>query len=96
MRKFLNAWLRRWAAASLRQELHQAQDKLIAQLEIRENLVAKHQEHIAAFAKKRKKQLDARAYDTELIKALRARMEDDLFRAIVSHVRRSMGINKED
>lgn len=96
MRSLLNAWLRRWATASMRNELHQAQERLISQLEIRENLISKHQEQIAGFAKKRKKHLDAMAYDTALIKALRARMDDELFKAIVTHVRRSMGLLKED
>lgn len=33
MRSALNSWLRRWAEASLRTELHQAQERLIRQQE---------------------------------------------------------------
>lgn len=91
MRIFLNAWLRQWAEASLRQELHQANDKLIRSQEIRERLINQSQEQTKA----NKKKMDClkaankrgRAYDEALIKAVRERMSDEMFQGIVAYVR---------
>ncbi len=91
IRGMLNSWLRRWADASLRQELHQTQDKLIRQQEIRLNLINQSEEQAKAYSRKaderKKKNAEAASYDSKLIKALRARMSDDLFRSIAAHVR---------
>lgn len=90
IRKFLNAWLRRWAEASLRQQLHQEQDKVIRLQDARDNLIkqaADQNKARAERAKERKKNIaKAASYDSKLIKALRARMPDELFRSVVAHV----------
>lgn len=94
MRKFLNAWLRRWAEASLRIELHQTQEKLIRQLDIKDRIIAESVEQ----AKTNKKKVEtlksnhkkAVAYDTKLIKALRERMSDEMFLGTAAFVRASL------
>lgn len=90
IRPILNIWLRRWADASLRQQLHQEQDKVIRLQDVRDNLLKQSEEQNkarTARAKERKKKAVAAAsYDTKLIKALRARMPDELFRSVVAHV----------
>jgi hypothetical protein len=90
IRGMLNSWLRRWAEASLRQQLHQEQDKVIRLQEVRDNLIKQSEEQTkarTARAKERKKNAaKAASYDEKLIKALRARMPDDLFRSVVAHV----------
>lgn len=90
MRKFLNAWLRRWAEASLRTELHQAQEKFIRQQNICENLIAESQRQ-AEFNKQKLKTLARNhkknvSHSENLIKALRDRMPEDLFLAVAEHV----------
>lgn len=90
MRAVLNAWLRRWAEASLRTELHQAQEKLIRQKNISETLFANtqrqssnHKKKMEALARNHKKNI---AHSEHLIKALRDRMPEDLFLAVATHV----------
>lgn len=90
MRAFLNAWLRRWAEASLRTELHQAQERLIRQQNISENLISESQrlagvnkQKLKTQARKHKKNV---AHSEHLIKALRDRMPEDLFLAVAEHV----------
>lgn len=91
MRKFLNTWLRRWAEASLRNELHQIQEKLIRQQEIKGRMIAESQEQ--ANANKSKMEIlksnhkKATAYDTKLIKALRERMSEEMFLSTAAYVR---------
>lgn len=90
MRKFLNAWLRRWAEASLRNELHQTQEKLIRQQDIRDRLINEVQEQAKAHKSKmeilKRNHKKATAYDTKLIKALRERMSDEMFRSTAAYV----------
>lgn len=90
MRTFLNAWLRRWAEASLRNELHQAQEKLIRQQNISERLIAAserqaelHKQKLKTQARNNKKNV---SHSENLIKALRDRMPEDLFLACAEHV----------
>jgi hypothetical protein len=90
MRTFLNAWLRRWAEASLRTELHQAQEKFIRQQNISERLIAESQrqaginkQKLKNLAKNHKKNV---SHSENLIKALRDRMPEDLFLAVAEHV----------
>lgn len=90
MRKFLNTWLRRWAEASLRNELHQTQEKLIRQQEIKDRMIAESQEQAKTNKSKieilKRNHKKATAYDTKLIKALRERMSDDMFRSTAAYV----------
>jgi hypothetical protein len=90
MRTFLNAWLRRWAEASLRTELHQAQEKFIRQQNISERLINEsqrqsglHKQKLKTQARNNKKNV---AHSENLIKALRDRMPEDLFLAVAEHV----------
>lgn len=90
MRAFLNAWLRRWAEASLRTELHQTQEKFIRQQNICENLIAEsqrqvgvHKQKLKTLARNHKKNV---SHSENLIKALRDRMPEDLFLAVAEHV----------
>lgn len=90
MRAVLNAWLRRWAEASLRTELYQAQEKVIRQQNISERLLAESQrqahvnkQKIANIARSHRKNV---AHSEALIKALRDRMSPDLFLAVTEHV----------
>lgn len=91
MRKFLNAWLRRWAEASLRNELHQAQEKLIRQQEIRDRLINEAQGQAKAHKSKmeilKRNHKKTTAYDTKLIKALRERMSEEMFLGTAAYVR---------
>lgn len=91
MRTFLNAWLRRWAEASLRTELHQAQEKLIRQQNISERLIAAS-ERQAVVNKQKLENLKRNhksnvAHNEQLIRAMRDRMSPELFLAISEHVR---------
>lgn len=90
MRTFLNAWLRRWAEASLRTELHQAKEKVIRQQNISERLIAESQRQASILKKKIQNQRDAHkrniSHNENLIKALRDRMSEDLFLAVSEHV----------
>lgn len=90
MRTFLNAWLRRWAEASLRNELHQAQEKLIRQQNISEKLVSASQRQAELHKQKLKTQTRNNkknvAHSENLIQALRERMPEDLFLACAEHV----------
>ena len=90
MRKFLNTWLRRWAEASLRNELHQTQEKLIRQQDIKDRLIAESEERAKANKEKleilKRNHKKATAYDTKLIKALRERMSDEMFRSTALYV----------
>lgn len=87
---FLNAWLRRWAEASLRTELHQAQEKLIRQQGISERLLAEHQRQAAANKKKietlKRNHKKSVRHSEMLIAALRERMSDEMFSAVVAYV----------
>lgn len=90
MRKFLNAWLRRWAETSLRIELHQAQEKVIRQQNISERLIAESQRQASATKKKianitlsHRKNV---SHNEKMIKALRERMPEELFLAVSEHV----------
>lgn len=91
MRAYLNAWLRRWAEASLRNELHQAQEKLIRQQNITERLISESQERAEANKKKiellKRNHKKATSHDTKLIKALRERMSDEMFLSTAAYVR---------
>lgn len=91
MRTFINAWLRRWAEASLRTELHQAQERLISQQEKTARAVAQAEKIQKDGAKKhlltKQRHAAANAYDSRLIKALRERMSPELFIAVTEHVR---------
>lgn len=87
MRMFLNSWLRRWAEASLRNELHQAQEKLIRQREINLTIMARVEEQKDKLIRTKKKHVDAVKYDSSLIKALKERMSDELFMSVVAHVK---------
>lgn len=87
MRTFLNAWLRRWAEASLRNELHQAQEKLIRQQEINLNILARIEQQKDKLVRTKKRHSDAVKHDSSLIKALKERMSDELFMSIVTHVK---------
>jgi hypothetical protein len=91
MRKFLNAWLRRWAEASLRNELHETQNALIRQQEIKERIIAESQEQAKNHKKKveRLTQSHRRSvrHDTLLIKALRERMSEEMFLSTAAYVR---------
>lgn len=93
MRTYLNAWLRRWAEASLRTELHQAQEKLIRQQKISERLSAESQRQSAASRKKRETLIrnhkSSVSYSEKLIKALRERMSEEMFLATAAYVRAS-------
>lgn len=90
IRAMLNSWLRRWAEASLRQQLHNEQDKVIRLQDVRENLIKQAEAQTKARAERAKlrkqKAVTAASYDAKLIKALRARMPDELFRSVVAHV----------
>jgi len=90
MRAFLNAWLRRWAEASLREELHQTQERFIRQKNICENMLAEsqrqagaHKQKLKTLARNHKKNV---SHSENLIKALRDRMPEDLFLAVAEHV----------
>jgi len=90
MRQFLNAWLRRWAEASLRTELHQTQEKFIRQQNICESMIAESQrqagvnkQKLKTLARNHKKNV---SHSENLIKALRDRMPEDLFLAVAEHV----------
>ncbi|NWC38388.1 hypothetical protein [Pseudomonas tolaasii] len=90
MRALLNAWLRRWAEASLRTELHQAQEKLIRQQNISERLISESKRQ----ARLHKKKIECltinhrqnASHNEKLIRALRDRMPPDLFLAVADHV----------
>ena len=90
IRSMLNSWLRRWAEASLRQQLHNEQDKVIRLQDVRDNLLKQAEEQKKARAaraiERKKKSKTAASYDAKLITALRARMPDELFRSVVAHV----------
>ena len=90
MRAFLNAWLRRWAEASLREELHQTQERFIRQKNICENMRAEsqrlvdlHKQKLKTLARNHKRNV---SHSESLIKALRDRMPEDLFLAVAEHV----------
>lgn len=91
MRKFLNTWSRRWAEASLRNELHQTQEKLIRQQDIKDRLIAEAQEQAKANKSKleilKRNHKKATTYDTKLIKALRERMSEEMFLSTAAYVR---------
>lgn len=91
MRKFLNVWLRRWAEASLRNELHHTQNALIREQEIKERIIAESQEQAKNHKKKvlRLTQSHRRSvrHDTLLIKALRERMSEEMFLSTAAYVR---------
>ena len=91
MRKFLNTWLRRWAEASLRTELHQVQEKLISQQEKTARALAHaekiHKDSARKHLLTKQRHAAANAYDSKLIKALRERMSPELFIAVAEHVR---------
>jgi hypothetical protein len=91
MRKFLNAWLRRWAEASLRNELHEIQNALIRQQEIKERMIAESQEQAKAHKSKleilKRNHKKASAHGTKLIKALRERMSEEMFLSTAAYVR---------
>lgn len=91
MRAVLNTWLRRWAEASLRTEMHQAQEKVIRQQNISERLLAESQRQAHANKQKienlKRNQKRSVSHSEKLIKALRDRMSPDLFLAVTEHVR---------
>jgi len=91
MRKFLNAWLRRWAQASLRTELHQANERLISQQEKTARAIAHaekiHKDHEKKLLLTKQRHVAASDYDSKLIKALRDRMSPELFLSVTEYVR---------
>lgn len=91
MRKFLNAWLRRWAEASLRNELHEIQNALIRQQEIKERIISESQEQAKNHKKKveilKRNHRKAVKHDALLIKALRERMSEEMFLSTAAYVR---------
>lgn len=90
MRPVINAWLRRWAEASLRTELHQAQEKVIRQQNISERLLAESQRQAHTNKQKieslKRNHKRSASHSEKLIKALRDRMSPDLFLAVTEHV----------
>lgn len=91
MRTFLNAWLRRWAEASLRTELHQAQEKLIRQQNISERLIAESERQTSVNKQKienlKRNHKSNVSHNEKLIRAMRDRMSPELFLAVAEHVR---------
>ena len=92
MRTFLNAWLRQWAEASLRTELHQAQEKLIrekAKLSRSLALIeAETKMRKAKEAETKRKHVEACAYNERLINALRERVPPELFFSVCEYARK--------
>lgn len=91
MRIFINAWLRRWADASLRKELHQAQEKAISSRRTTENVQANLYTQIRAWkareAKLKQKYSAASKFDSNLIKALKERVPEEIFLGAVEYSR---------
>ena len=91
MRSALNSWLRRWAEASLRTELHQSQERTIRAQEVRAFVEAQLRDHVQASTKRlkdlKRRNVKDRKEDGQLIKALKERMPEDLFLSVAAHVR---------
>lgn len=91
MRTFLNAWLRQWAEASLRTELHQAQEKLIREKEKLSRSLAKGEADTKAWKSKeaeiKRKHVEANRYNERLISALRERVPAELFYSVCEYAR---------
>lgn len=91
MRTFLNAWLRRWAEASLRTELHQAQEKLIREKEKLSRSLANYESSLKAWKAResdiKRKHVEANSYNERLISALRERVPAELFYSVCEYAR---------
>lgn len=91
MRTFLNTWLRRWAEASLRQELYIAQEKVIRLQDIKDRLISQSQEQARVHKKKmetlKSNHKKSTSHDTRLIRALRERMSEEMFLSTAAYVR---------
>jgi hypothetical protein len=91
MKRIFNVWLRRWAEASLRNELHQTQEKLIRSQEMRVKAEVKFDDYVKLSAERldalKKRNTADRRGDSRLIKALRERMPAELFLSVSEYVR---------
>lgn len=85
MRKFLNAWLRRWAEASLRTELNGVQEKLYRALENRQKLIETIDAQTEAVRERKRKHSAERAFDGDVINALKARVPEEFFKNVIAH-----------